>query len=308
MASERDVPGIDRVDIDRLPGGHGRLGRHDPTTVAVGAAAVAVVISLGRRLAVNGPVDLPWLVAVGPAVEGTAAVVTALAVILVGVRAGDRRTLVGLVAVGVFGLLATLSSAARLSAAGAVVAGGLVAVGPTLSGPRRLPAWGHTAVGAGVLGGALLALGAAMGTLPAGARAAGTLSFLFGLAASPLVVMPARPDWAVGGLVAAATVLVAATVPFVSGAALLVGWAVVGVPTVVVALGFGGVATAASWAVRRGRTVPAVGACLLFGAGVPSTTARAVAAVLGLALFLGATTTATTTTSTTTTTTGGVHE
>lgn len=294
--SEPAVPRIDRASLDGFPTGAGRLGRGDPVSLAVAAAAVAVLGSLGRRLAVNSPVDLPELVAVGPAVDGTAAVVTAIAALVTGFGARDRRALVGLITVGVFGLLATLSPTARLPAAGAVVAGGLVAVSPAIARSRRPPAPANAVVGAGVLGGALLVLGAATGTLPADARALGSLTFVLGLAATPLVVAPDRGDWVLGGLVAAATVLFGVSMPFVSGAAFLVGWAVVGVPTVVVALGFGGVLTATSRALRDRRTIPAVGGCLLFAAGVPSTTTRAAAAILGLALFLGATTA------------GGVHE
>ena len=111
MASETsgpDVPGIDRTPLKGLTAREGPLGRHDPVSVAVAAAAVAVLVSLGRRLAVNSPVDIPGLVAVGSAVEGTAAVVTAIAALLAGFAARDRHAIVGLVSVGILATFAVV--------------------------------------------------------------------------------------------------------------------------------------------------------------------------------------------------------
>lgn len=254
--------------------------------VLAGTAALSVLLVLMRRLVVNSPLDAPRLVAWGPAIDGAAMGVASLAALGLGLWAIDRRALVGLTAVGVFGLLATVAPPARLPAAGAILAGGTVAMVPRLSGQSRWQSIRRGTVAVGILAGAALAIGAAMGILPASARATGSLIALLGLAAAPLVVDPGKSAWAAGGLVAAVFLVVAAATPFVSGAALLVGWAVVGVPALVVAVGFGGIAAAFVAVFQRGQPLAVFGAVALFAAGVPATVPRTIAAVLGLTLFL----------------------
>lgn len=286
MAPDHDLPGVGRSTIARIPGHYGRLRRMDPLVVLAGLAALALVAALLRRLLVNSPLDLPGLVTHGPAIDGAAVGVSAVAALVVGLVAVDRRVLVGLVAVGVFGLFATVVPAARLPAAGAVVAGGLLAVTPTFESSDRWVALRKSLVAGIILAGATLSLGAAMSVVPPVARSLGSLAFLLGLGATPLVGDPDRVAWAVGGLAAALTMVLAAFFPFVSGAALLVGWAAVGTPALVVAGGFGGITAATVGAVRRGHRLSAFGALALFAAGVPSSTGRAVAVVFGLTLLL----------------------
>lgn len=87
-----------------------------------------------------------------------------------------------------------------------------------------------------------------------------------------------------GALAFAGVVAASAAAPYVTGSALLAGFAVVGSPHLLVATAaFGGVAAAVS-GFRGGDARLAIGAVLLLLAGVPATPGAATAVCLGAAL------------------------
>ena len=260
--------------------------------LTVVAALAATIPLVAARVALNLPTTVP-----GQGLAGSVDALTALATagpaaaaIAVGLARRDLLDRVGLVAAGVFALLALVDDAAVLPAAGALaVAGALVLrprspIAPQVD-PSRLRAAAVAAVAAALALGFAGSLLAAAGVAPADFRQIGGVAVAAGLAGLPLADRPAdRRAWFVGGAVAAAAFAVGVAMPFVTGAAVLVVAGAVGVPLVLLALGAGGAATVVTDAALGGRPLPAVGGLLLLGAGVPGSIQRAVAFVLGAAL------------------------
>lgn len=256
--------------------------------VAAGAFALAAVaLRTALRVLHNVPFDP---VATPPALRSGLAVLTplvaALAVVVLALAATAASVRVGLLFAGVFGLLATVRPTATLPAVVALVAGGGLALLGGLGRPSSYPDARRTAVAAGLLAGVAVSLASTTGIVDAGLRGIGavaTLAAYFG------VGVRAEGDRIalVGGAVAALAVLAASLLsPFVLGSALLVEFAVVGAPLLLVALAAGGLVAALAAALRRGETALAVGAALLLLAGIPVTVPRALAVLLGGSLAL----------------------
>lgn len=263
----------------------------DRVSVGLAGAVLALVAStVALRVANNlpGPMgpDLAlahaWLATAGPSA-------VAILCVLVGVTRREAHPRVGLVLAGVFGLLGLHVPAASLPAVVAVAAG----TGLAVTGGVRDAGWTRpAAVAAVVWVGLALALASATGLL-SGVRPTASTVALVGVALLPLVVEPPRWAWAAGLAAAAGVLWVGSVLPFVTGAVVLVGFAVVGAPLVAVAGATGGGvaglagAVAGSTRANTGRWAAVVAVGLLLAAGVPATIPRALAAGVGLALLVG---------------------
>lgn len=103
-----------------------------------------------------------------------------------------------------------------------------------------------------------------------------------GLLAFPLWTGVGAIDAAVGTFVAAFLAGIGLQAPALTGAVLLSGLSVVGVPLLLVAIGAGAAVAAIASLVRRSRYTPALGGGLVLVAGVPTSLAAAAAVVLGV--------------------------
>jgi hypothetical protein len=252
-----------------------------PTARRDAVVAVAAAALLARTLATvvaNAPgspsglgVETLLLVSTG---------VAALAAVGVALTVDDPVASVGLLFVGVFGLLSTLTGAVALPAAVAV-GGGTAAV--AVAARRSLqPA---TAAAGGLL---LAALVVSLVSGVGGAawlRAPASTLALLGVAGTPVFAATTGRTTLAGTLAFAAVLAVGLANPFVTGAVTLVGGGVVGTALPVVALAAGGAVTAASAAVRRGEWCLLAGVALVALAGVPATLGRAVPFALGVAVL-----------------------
>ena len=264
---------------------HLRTHTQPVETVAVAGALATVFTVALVRLALNAPVSLPSAVADAYDVVTTAALVgPALAALCLGVTSDRLPSRVGYLCLGVFALLTTLTSSLSIPAGVALVAGGALVVSS-----RPIRRTSRSSVVAGLFAVAVvLALGSAVGVLAVSLRSVGTTAWLVGLACTPLLTHPRRSDLLLGVAVAGGVLASGVVAPFVTGAVALVGFAVVGAPFVLVALGVGGVIAALASAVRAGQRRRAVGLGLLLFAGVPATMPRALAVVLGVTLLVDA--------------------
>ncbi|SEP05261.1 hypothetical protein SAMN04487948_11223 [Halogranum amylolyticum] len=252
------------------------------TVAVVGAVATVLTVCL-VRIALNAPVSLPSAVADTYDVVSTAALVgPALAALCFGVTSDRLPSRVGYLCLGVFALLTTLTSSLSIPAGVALVAGGALVVS---SRPTRRTT--RSSVVAGLFAVAVvLALGSAVGVLSVSLRSVGTTAWLVGLACTPWLTHPRRGELLLGVAVAGGVLTSGVAAPFVTGAIALVGFAVVGAPFALVALGFGGVTAALVGSVQAGQRTRAVGLGLLLFAGVPATIPRALAVVLGVTLLV----------------------
>lgn len=248
-------------------------------------AAVAVGVATAARVLYNAPFE-PVGVPSGAAPAASTVAGIAVGVALSAVALSMERPVVrvGLLFAGVFGVLATVSDGATVAAAVAIPTGAAVALARAQGVPSTYFELRRGGIALAFALAAGLSLGATAGILGAPFRAAGSVAFLAGLT---LLAVRADGDSValVAGAVAFAGVVVASAVaPYVTGSALLVGFAVVGTPHALVATAaFGGVAAAVAGA--RDRDVwLAVGAVLLLLAGVPATPGAATAVCLGAAL------------------------
>lgn len=271
------------------------------TQAAVGVAASAVVFRTTLRIVGNlpfEPVAVPnpvtWIVA-----SLTPAVV-ALATGLLAVRTTRPGISVGLLFVAAFGVIASVTPAARLPASVAIAVGGALALSTATGlsdvgfellgdGERSLRPQSRASVVAALLAtvGIGLSLSSGVGVAPTLTRPVGTVATLGGLCAAGLATRPDR--WSIGAGLGAATLLLAAAIvaPFVTGATLLVGFAVASVPVPVVAIGTAGGVVAVASGVRTGDGWWVAGGLCCLAAGVPVTPERAAALVLGLVLLIG---------------------
>jgi hypothetical protein len=252
--------------------------RERATTVAGLLVLLPVGAVTATTILKNGPGTLPDALSpistYGPTASLVAGVVAALALAAAADRAIQQ---IGLLFVGVFGGLAALSDAATLPAAVAIVGGSVLAVDPAWRG-RRAPL-----VALYVLALAT-SLAGAVGVETAAFRPVGSTLAVLGLGATALVGSPRLPDWLLGGLVTAFVLFVGASAPYVTGAVVLVGFAVLGTSLVLVAAGFGFATAALVDALRRDRRHVALGVAVLVAAGVPATIGHAIAVVVGLRL------------------------
>lgn len=256
--------------------------RHYGTLALVAAAGVAalhaVVGAVGQsQFAASLPgvaTAVDWRVAT-PVALGAVALLVARTV-------DDDPATVGLVGLGTFALLGAIVGDALLPALCAVVLGGAVATARSLPRGRPLEtgiAWG---VAVALLSATAASLAGALGVEPATLRPLGAALLFLGLLALPLWTGLGAVDAAVGAFVAALVAGAGAQAPVVTGAVLLSGLSVVGVPLVVVAAGSGGAAAAISHAVRRRDPAVALGVALVLAAGVPTSLPAATAAALGV--------------------------
>ncbi|WP_435320458.1 hypothetical protein [Haloarchaeobius sp. TZWSO28] len=264
-----------------------------PVTTRTAAALLAVVPATAvfvLRLAVNASLQ-------GPVVDASllrpvlfaALLGPALAALVLGASTTSTSPAerVGLTFVGVFGVLAGLSPAAWLPAAGAVLGGGSLAVAARIHEAKRPVTPLELVSSTVVLLGIALSLAASSGVATT-LRTTGTTVSLLGIALAPAFAGRSLswPDLGAGALAAVAVYQAATSAPFVAGAALLVGSNVVGGSVVLVALAAGGGVAAAVAGVRTGRWPVALGAVLLLVSGVPATLPGAVGAVVALALLV----------------------
>jgi hypothetical protein len=256
---------------------------------AGGVSLTVVAAGLAVRIGHNTPFDplaVPAVVFDALAV-GTPLVLGA-ALFAVALTTTDPTRRVGLLFAGVFGPLATVSSAATLPAVAGVIGGGALALVGSLERPTTYREGRRAAVVAGFVVAVAVSLSRAVGLLDAGMTVGAGLA-LVATAALALLVRIDRVA-ALAGLAAAGTLVGAAvTAPYLTGSALLVGFGVVGVPQLLVALALGGGVAAAVAGLRDGAPLLAVGALLIVLAGVPAALPRAMAVVLGVALVTRAT-------------------
>ncbi len=285
-ATEARDPDADATR-DRRASAGGVLAVERPAVVGAGLLALlAVTVRVAVRMLANLPFDP---VAVPPTVRSAVATGTPLVVggALVAVALADERATVrvGLLFAGVFGPLGLLAPAAVLPATVAVVGGAALALSGTLGRPERLSyrAVRRRAIAAGFV--AAIAVSVADGVgLVAGAHGVGAALTLVSLAAAGTRAEGSVLAVGVSLLVAVVFVSVSVISPYVVGTALLVGFAVTGVPNVLVALAVaGGVAAGIAGLVRRSYPL-AVGAGLLVLAGVPVAFPRAMTVLLGASL------------------------
>jgi len=251
--------------------------------LAVAAAGFAVTI------AHNAPFDpLAVPAVVIDALAGGTPLVLGAALFAVALTETEPTRRVGLLFAGVFGPFATLSAAATLPAVAGVIGGGALALIGSLDRPSTYREGRRAAVVVGFVAAVALSLTAATGLLDGGMTVGAGLA----LVATAALALLVRIDWlaALAGLVAATGLVAAAvTVPYLTGTVLLVGFGVVAVPHLLVALALGGGIAAAAAGLRRGTPLLAVGASLVVLAGVPATLPRAMGVLLGVALVTRAT-------------------
>jgi hypothetical protein len=248
-------------------------------------AAVGVGVATAARVLYNAPFE-PAAFPSGlvPATGTAAALGGGVALAAVALSSDRPAVRVGLLFTGVFGVLATVSDAATVAAVVAIPVGAALAFGRALGPPSTYFELRRAVVALAFALAAGLSLAATAGIVGSPFRAAGSVAFLAGVS---LLAVRAEGDAIalVAGAVAFAGVVAAsAAAPYVTGSALLVGFAVIGAPHLLVATAaFGGVAAAVA-GVRDGDAWLAIGAVLLLLAGVPATPGAATAVCLGAAL------------------------
>ena len=262
--------------IGRLGGRVGSIGL---------LAAVCVGVATAVRVLYNAPFEpagfAPGLV---PVTGTVAALASGVGLAVVALSADRPAVRVGLLFAGVFGVLATVSNAATVAAAVAVPGGAALAFARALGPPSTYFELRRAVLALGFALATGLSLAATAGIVGPPFRSIGSAVFLGGVT---LLAVRAEGDpvaLVAGAIAFAGVVLASAAAPYVTGSALLVGFAVVGSPHLLAATAaFGGVATAVA-GLRVGDAWLAVGAVLLVLAGVPATPGAATAVCLGAAL------------------------
>ncbi|WP_440991610.1 phosphate ABC transporter permease [Haloarchaeobius baliensis] len=251
------------------------------------AALLAVAGATALRTLYNLPFD-PVPVSPSSRSVAGAAMLAVLTVTLVGLvlSTGRRTVRVGLLFAAVFGVLPAFDAAATLPGAVGVTGGASLALLGTVGVPDSYRAFRRFAVAAGFVAGVAVSLAAATGLVDVGLRQTGSLLVVAAILGTGIRVQRDRLAAAVGVLVLVATLALTGANPYVAGSALLVAFAVVGVPHLLVAAAVGVCAAVGTAAVRRGEYATATGAGLLVVAGMPATFPRALAVLLGAALVL----------------------
>jgi hypothetical protein len=255
----------------------------------IGSVGLLVAIGVGVATAVrvlyNAPVGPTAIPSGLVPVTGTAAALGSAVALAVVALSSDRPAVrVGFLFAGVFGVLATVSDAATVAAAVAIPGGAAVVFGRALGLPSTYVALRRGVLALAFTLAAGFSLAATAGIVGPSARSAGSIAFLAGVS---LLAVRGEGDsiaFVAGAVAFAGVVAASAAAPYVTGSALLVGFAVVGAPHLLVATAaFGGI-TAAVAGIRDGDTWLAVGAALLLLAGVPATPGAATVVCLGAAL------------------------
>lgn len=282
---DRQVRTVDfRTVVDRV-----RPRTVDDVRAVGGIVAATVVCTLAAtRIARNAPIgQLPTDVTVVYAAASVASViVTGVVAVAVGVVADADRTLVGLVAAGVFPVLAALDPVAGVPSVGVLSIAAVLVASPALTGRRAI----ERAPFAGlVVLAVVLSLGGSTGVLAPGARSLGTTATLLALLATPMAVETSGRTLVAGVGAAALVAAGAMTAPFVAGVVFLAVGAAIDPGVVLVAVGIGGGVAVVAEGMRRRQPTTAAGGLLLLAAGVPATVPRALAVVLGTHLLLTST-------------------
>lgn len=252
------------------------------------AAAILLV-----RVGINAPFapDLPYGAVYDP-VATLAVLGPAIGALTVSATTRDDVRRVVMAFAGVFGLLSLVARPAVVPAFAAIA----VATGALVSshGERPFSAdeIAETLVGFVFLAGVTLSVAGGLGFEPATTRRLGSVAALLAIAGAPVFVEWRYRSLLVGLGAGIATASVGLSAPFVTGAASLVGGAIVGVslPVLVVAVVGGG--TLVATGIDRRQFEPTVAGLLFLTAGVPATVPRGLAVVLGFALLLQARTNA----------------
>lgn len=255
----------------------------------VGIALLTVFANTAVRILANMPFDPVAVPATVRSVLTVAAPLTvAFALATIGLT-DDRATVrVGLLFAAVFGLLGVVVPTTVLPAIVALAGGSALALSGTLGWPesRSYRALRRRGIAAGFVLAVACSLAAATGILGSTVYSLGTTLALVSVAAVGTRSAGSLLAGGAGLLTIVALVAVSASSPFIVGSALLVAFAVTGVPHALVALAVGGaVAAAVAGVLRREYTLTA-GAALLVLAGAPVTLPRALTLLLGATLVL----------------------
>lgn len=256
-----------------------RLFRGLALAVAFGIVAVMTIVWALGQSRFSGAV--PTGVS-GTSWELIALSVLGIAALVVAGTVEERFATVGLVTVGTFAVLGGIVENAFLPAVGMVLLGGGVATITLLPRDRIRETGVAWATALLLLGATAASLVGAIGVEPATLRPLGGVLLFLGLLAFPLWTGVGAIDAAVGTFVAAFLAGIGLQAPALTGAVLLSGLSVVGVPLLLVAIGAGAAVAAIASLVRRSRYTPALGGGLVLVAGVPTSLAAAAAVVLGV--------------------------
>ncbi|MFP4591436.1 MAG: hypothetical protein ACLFM8_08260 [Halobacteriales archaeon] len=265
------------------PGHHG-LGRSTVVLLTVALATLTAGVRAGVVVARNAPFD-PLVTDTGllHTVTIVALVAAVLGFVAIAVATPHGTVRVGALFAGTFGLLGAVAEAAALPATVGIIGGSAVAV----FGTDRDRGIGDTYLPGGLLlAGTAVTLASMIGVLDGTARTIGGWLVLLGLASLAVRVAEDRVALLWGVAVALGFVAAVAGAPFAAGSALLVGFGVVDIPLVVVAVGLGGAVAHAVHGLRAGRATPVLGVGLLLAAGMPVTVVRAVPFLLGAVVVL----------------------
>lgn len=281
-----DLPNRIRVTARRIPV---LEGTHPKTWLWIGGA-LALLPTLGIllvRVGINAPVGprLPYGVIYDP-VATSALLGSAVGALILGVATGDDLRRVALAFAGVFGLLSAVATPATVPASVAVVGGTALVVASY--GERTASADGvaRMTVGIAFLTGVGLSMAGGLGLEPATTRRLGSTVALLAIAGSPVFVEWDRRTVLVGILAGAAVAGTGFAAPFVTGAASLVGGAIIGVSLPVMVLAVIGGGTVVATGVDRRSLPTVIGGLLVLTAGVPATVPRGLALLVGLTLLL----------------------
>lgn len=253
-----------------------------------GLGLVAVASTTILRAVARSPVaDGLSSTVVGLLRDPVLLVVLGVVALVLAATARELPAAVGFTGVGVFALLGSVVDAAFLPAAVAVVLGGSIATAWPLS-RVALPSSGvggptaSWAVATVLVIGTAVSLAGAAGVRPAVVRPLGGIALFTGLFAVPLWVGGDAIDIATGAFVGAFVAGVGIQLPVITGAVLLSGLSVVGIPFAVVVAGLAGAVTGLSAALRDRHFLTAIGVGLVVAAGVPASLPAATAAMLGI--------------------------
>lgn len=250
-------------------------------------AVVPTVAILLVRIGANAPFvpRLPYGSLYDPVVT-LAVIGPAIAAILLGLTTTDDIRQVALTFVGVFGLLSVVSGQAVWPASIAVVVGTGLVVLTNAKRPVSPDETAETLVGVVFVGGVALSMAGGLGLEPATTRPLGSTVGLLAIAGAPVFVEWRWRTVFVGVLAGVAVFAFGLAAPFVTGAASLVGGAIVGSSLPVLALAVVGGVTVVATGVDRRSLATVTGGLLVLTAGIPATVPRSLALLVGLALLL----------------------
>ncbi|MFB6132831.1 MAG: hypothetical protein ABEJ44_05435 [Halanaeroarchaeum sp.] len=250
-------------------------------------AVIPTVAILLVRVGANAPFGprLPYATLYDPILT-LAVIGPATAAIVLGVTTPDDVRQVALTFVGVFGLLSAVSSQAVVPASIAIVVGTALVLYTHARRPLSPDDVAETLVGVVFVGGVALSMASGLGLEPASTRPLGSTVGLLAMAGAPVFVEWRWRTVLVGVLAGVAMFAFGLAAPFVTGAASLVGGAIVGSSLPVLALAVVGGGTVVATGVDRRSLETVTGGLLVLTAGIPATVPRGLALLVGLAVLL----------------------